>query len=102
MQNNLPKQNLVFLLWQISLLPDGGKKCCCYGWIPKRVGSISPSDFDGELSEILVKSCLSSTLPVNELVLFLFSALCEVLALLLQLDYQAWREHLFTYLIGNC
>ena len=51
-----------------------------------RVGRISPSDFDGQLSQILVTSCLWPTFPVNGLVL-IFLDVWEVLALLLWLDY---------------
>ena len=48
------------------------KKCCWYGYISMSVGSISPSDFDGQLSEVLVISCLYHTLLVNGSVLFYF------------------------------
>ena len=36
------------------------------------MGGISPSVFDGQLSEVLLTSCLSPTFPVNDLVLFVF------------------------------
>ena len=36
------------------------------------MGSISPSDFDAQLSEVLVTSCLYPTFPVNNLAFFCF------------------------------
>ena len=48
------------------------KKYSCYGYIPKRVGSISPPDFDLQLSEVLVTFCLCPTFSVNDLGLFIF------------------------------
>ena len=86
-QNHLPKQNIVVFLRQVNLVPHVGRKCCCYGLNPKREGSVSPSDFDEQLSEVLVTSCLSPTSPVNDLVFFFFSAVCEVLTLL------SWQDN---------
>ena len=60
----LPKQNIVIFLKQVNLLPDGGKKCCCYGYIPKREESISPSDFH--------HLTFHPTFPGNDLVFFCF------------------------------
>ena len=44
---------------------------CYYGQIPEREGSISPSNFDGQLPDILVK-CLCLAFLVNFSRLFLF------------------------------
>ena len=58
-------------LRQVNLRLDK-KKCCYCGWILKYEGSISPSNFDEQLSEILV-TCLCPTISVNgsELLCFL-------------------------------
>ena len=45
--------------------------CCCYGWISKCDASISPSNIDGQLLDILVTN-FYPTFPLNGLILFHF------------------------------
>ena len=78
------------------------KKICCYDYIAKREGSISPSNLDGELSEVLDTPCLCHTFPVNVLVFF-----CFLLHTSCWLSCCGWITNLeanisLPHLIGNC
>ena len=58
--------NVVFLLVQSNL-----PLCGCFDYIPKREGSIPPSNVDGQLPEILAP-CRCSLYLVNDLIPFRF------------------------------
>ena len=86
MQNHLPKQNIVAFLRQVSLLPYGGKLLLL--WLSSKVWV---EHFTIWLWWTIVRSfsyiLFKFYFPSEWFSIFLFSAVCEVLALLLCLDY---------------